>query len=69
MSANPPQKEKCPKYKKQSGLELIYNAPTEEDVAKVKQGLAIPGGLNPKHRPTYKWKCSNCGHLWGNTGK
>ena len=64
-------KQKCPKCKKQAGLELIYGAPTDEDTEKVRQRLAIPGGFMPKDKkaPVYKWRCSSCGHVWGKFGQ
>jgi len=65
MTKNIPKKQKCPKCKKYTGLELIYDAPTEEDVERVWQGLAIPGGFMPKRGPVYKWNCNNCGNVWG----
>ena len=58
-------KEKCPKCKEKAGVELIYDTPTEEDVVKVRQGLAVPGGFRPKRGPVYKWTCLICHHLWG----
>jgi hypothetical protein len=58
-------KEKCPKCKKLTGLEILYGIPTEEDAKKAKQGLGIPGGFKPKSGPVYRWNCANCGHLWG----
>jgi len=65
MADDIPKKQKCPKCKKHAGLELIYGAPTEEDVKRVRQGLAIPGGLMLKSGPVYKWNCKNCMHVWG----
>ena len=65
MNTKIPKRQKCPKCKKPEGLELIYNTPTEEDVERVRQGLAMPGGFMPKRGPVYKWNCSNCGHVWG----
>jgi hypothetical protein len=65
MPSNILKKQKCPKCKKRAGLELIYDAPTEEDAKRVKQGLAIPGGFMSKSGPVYKWNCVNCGHVWG----
>ena len=64
-------KEKCPKCKKQAGLELIYGEPTEEDAEKLKQGLAVPGGLMPEDEkiPVFKWICSSCGYVWGRFGQ
>lgn len=59
------QKEECPKCKERDGVELIYDAPTEEDAEKVRKGLAIPGGFMPKPGTVYKWRCQSCGHLWG----
>jgi ribosomal protein S27AE len=65
MTDNTIKKQKCPKCKKQEGLELIYDTPTEKDIERVRQGLAIPGGFMPKKGPVYKWNCGNCGHVLG----
>jgi len=59
------QKQECPKCKEHAGVELIYGIPNEKEAEKVRQGLFIPGGLNPKDRTVYKWKCQSCSHLWG----
>lgn len=40
------QKQKCPKCTERGGLEIIYGAPRREE-ERIKQGLAIPGGLRP----------------------
>jgi len=50
-------KAKCPKCKERDGVELIYDAPAEEDVEKLRQGLAVPGGFMPKREKVYKWRC------------
>ncbi len=63
MTDNIIKKQTCPKCKKHAGLEIIYNAPTEEDAKRVRQGLAIPGGFMPKGGLAYKWNCSNCGNM------
>ena len=65
MTDNIIKNQKCPKCKNHAGLELIYDAPTEEDADRVRQGLAIPGGFMHKSGPVYKWNCSNCGNVWG----
>jgi hypothetical protein len=65
MVTNKFQKEKCPKCKKQEGLELIYGAPTREEAERIKRGLAKPGGLRPESGPVFKWNCGNCGYVWG----
>jgi hypothetical protein len=69
MTDNTIKKQKCPKCKKHTGLELIYNTPTEEEVERVRQGLAMPGGFMPKRGPVYKWNCKNCMHVWGKLDK
>lgn len=65
MPSKNPKKQKCPNCNKYEGLELIYNAPTEEDAKRVRQRLAIPGGFMPKGGLSYKWNCGNFGHVWG----
>lgn len=64
MQSNLDQKPKCPNCKKAAGLEIIYDAPKEEDIVKLSQGLAVPGGFKPKSGPAFKWNCGRCGHLW-----
>ncbi|BBO83218.1 hypothetical protein DSCO28_37840 [Desulfosarcina ovata subsp. sediminis] len=58
-------KQKCPKCTKHEGLEIIYGAPTREETERIKQGLAIPGGLRPEMGPVFKWSCGSCGYVWG----
>ena len=65
MVTNNIQKQKCPKCAKKEGLEIIYGGPTQEEAERLKQGLAIPGGLRPESGPVFKWNCSNCGYVWG----
>ena len=59
------QKQICPKCSKHEGLEIIYGAPTREEAERIKQGLAMPGGLRPESGPVFRWSCSSCGYVWG----
>ncbi|BBO80891.1 hypothetical protein DSCO28_14570 [Desulfosarcina ovata subsp. sediminis] len=67
MVINGFKKQKCPKCKKQEGLEIIYGAQTREEAERIKQGIAKPGGLRPESGPVFKWSCSSCGYVWGKT--
>jgi hypothetical protein len=60
-----PQKQKCPICKEYDVVELIYGTPKEEEVEKVRQRLALPGGLELCGTAAYKWRCQSCYHFWG----